>query len=74
MSIYSKVPIGLSRRTFLNRSAGLGAGAALAGLLPSLSARADTPELNMWWWGEQELPGLQGFVDDSVMVDISGCE
>ena len=20
----------------------------------------------MWWWGEQELPGLQGFVDDSV--------
>jgi raffinose/stachyose/melibiose transport system substrate-binding protein len=65
MSTYSKVPIGLSRRTFLNRSAGLGAGAALAGLLPSLSARAAT-ELNMWWWGEQELPGLQGFVNDSV--------
>ena len=20
----------------------------------------------MWWWGEQELPGLQGYVDDSV--------
>jgi ABC-type glycerol-3-phosphate transport system substrate-binding protein len=20
----------------------------------------------MWWWGEQELPGLQAFVDDSV--------
>jgi ABC-type glycerol-3-phosphate transport system substrate-binding protein len=51
---------------FLNRSAGLGAGAALTGLLPALSARADTPELNMWWWGEQELPGLQAFVDDSV--------
>ena len=28
--------------------------------------RADTPTLNMWWWGEQELPGLQGFVDNSV--------
>ena len=20
----------------------------------------------MWWWGEQELPGLQAYVDDSV--------
>ena len=20
----------------------------------------------MWWWGEQELPGLQAFVEDSV--------
>ena len=35
-------------------------------MLPSRAARADTPTLNMWWWGEQELPGLQGFVDDSV--------
>ena len=30
---------------------------ALAGLLPGASARADTPNLDMWWWGEQELPG-----------------
>jgi ABC-type glycerol-3-phosphate transport system substrate-binding protein len=58
--------VGFSRRTLLKGSAGLGAGAALAGLLPALSARADTPTLNMWWWGEQELPGLQAFVDDSV--------
>lgn len=57
---------GFSRRNFLSRSAGLGAGAALGGLLPSLPARADTATLNMWWWGEQELPGLQAFVDDSV--------
>ena len=57
---------GSSRRKFLKGSAGLGAGAALSGLLPSLSARADTPTLDMWWWGEQELPGLQAFVDDSV--------
>src|SRR5215831_21224161 len=57
---------GFSRRSFLERSAGLGAGAALAGLLPSAAAMADAPTLNMWWWGEQELPGLQAFVDDSV--------
>lgn len=29
-------------------------------------AWAQTPALNMWWWGEQELPGLQAYVDDSV--------
>src|SRR5438552_1960532 len=57
---------GFSRRKFLERSASLGAGAALSSLAPSLSAHADTPTLNMWWWGEQELPGLQAFVDDSV--------
>ena len=57
---------GFSRRKFLERSASLGAGAVLSSLAPSLSARADTPTLNMWWWGEQELPGLQAFVDDSV--------
>jgi ABC-type glycerol-3-phosphate transport system substrate-binding protein len=57
---------GISRRRFLNGSAGLGAAAALSGLLPAQSVRADTPTLNMWWWGEQELPGLQAFVNDSV--------
>lgn len=56
----------LSRRKLLRTSAGLGAGAALTGLLPARLARADTPTLDMWWWGEQELPGLQGFVDESV--------
>ena len=58
--------VGLSRRALLEASAGLGAGATLAGLLPGRSARADAPTLDMWWWGEQELPGLQGYVDDSV--------
>jgi raffinose/stachyose/melibiose transport system substrate-binding protein len=57
---------GFSRRKFLQGSAGLGAGAALAGALPARFARAEAPTLNMWWWGEQELPGLQAFVDDSV--------
>ena len=56
---------GFSRRELLKTSAGLGAGAALGGLLPGSSALAAT-ELNMWWWGEQELPGLQGFVDEAA--------
>ena len=54
-----------SRRELLKRSAGAGAGVALGALLPMWRARAAT-ELTMWWWGEQELPGLQAFVDDSV--------
>jgi ABC-type glycerol-3-phosphate transport system substrate-binding protein len=57
---------GFSRRQLLKGSAALGAGAALGGLLPALSAQADATTLNMWWWGEQELPGLQAFLDDSV--------
>jgi len=57
---------GFSRRRFLQGSAGLGAGAAVGGLAPARWARADAPTLNMWWWGEQELPGLQAFVADSV--------
>ena len=56
---------GFSRRELLKTSAGLGAGAALGGLVPSSPAFAAT-ELSMWWWGEQELPGLQGFVDEAV--------
>ena len=56
----------LSRRRFLRSSAALGAGAALGGVLPSTPSRAAGPELRAWWWGEQELPGLQAFVDDSV--------
>lgn len=56
---------GLSRRHMLKTGAALGAGAAFGGL-SSFAARAAGPELNMWWWGEQELPGLQAFVDESV--------
>ena len=55
-----------SRRQVLSSSAGLGAGAALGGMVSGRAARADTPALNMWWWGEQELPGLQAFVDAAV--------
>jgi ABC-type glycerol-3-phosphate transport system substrate-binding protein len=55
---------GFSRRELLKTSAVLGTGAALSSLLPG-AARAAT-ELNMWWWGEQELPGLQAFVDEAA--------
>src|SRR5215468_3004267 len=55
-----------SRRRFMQGSAVLGAGATLGGLAPGRWAQADAPTLNMWWWGEQELPGLQAFVADSV--------
>ena len=57
--------LGFSRRDFLTTSAGLGAGLALGGFGPS-GAHAQGKTLDMWWWGEQELPGLQAFVDSSV--------
>ena len=56
---------GYSRRALLETSAAIG-GAAVLGGMRGRPARADTPTLNMWWWGEQELPGLQAYVDDSV--------
>ncbi len=56
----------LSRRGFLQSAAAVGAGATMGGLLPAMRARAAGPNLTMWWWGEQELPGLQKFVDESV--------
>jgi ABC-type glycerol-3-phosphate transport system substrate-binding protein len=56
---------GLSRRRFLGTSAALGAGAALSGL-PLGLARGQAKELDLWWWGEQELPGLQKFVDQAI--------
>jgi raffinose/stachyose/melibiose transport system substrate-binding protein len=56
---------GLSRRDFIRTSAALGAGAAFNGFLPATVA-AQGKSLDMWWWGEQELPGLQAFVDASI--------
>jgi ABC-type glycerol-3-phosphate transport system substrate-binding protein len=29
---------------------------------------AEEVELILWWWGEQEFPGLQGWVDDTIAV------
>ncbi|HLV37547.1 MAG TPA: substrate-binding domain-containing protein [Spirillospora sp.] len=57
----------LSRRNFLRGSAALGAGLTLGQSLPALArARQQDANLVMWWWGEQELPGLQAWVDDTV--------
>ncbi|WP_421695755.1 ABC transporter substrate-binding protein [Aestuariivirga sp.] len=42
----------------------LAGGSALGGL--SRSASAQVKEMDMWYWGEQELPGLQKYVNDSV--------
>ncbi len=64
--MFGSRPQGISRRDFLRTGATLGAGAALGGLLPPASARAQQTTLDMWWWGEQELPGLQKFVDSSI--------
>jgi raffinose/stachyose/melibiose transport system substrate-binding protein len=56
---------GISRRRMIQASAALGAGALAGSAFPAWRARA-AEELIMWWWGEQELPGLQAFVDDSA--------
>jgi ABC-type glycerol-3-phosphate transport system substrate-binding protein len=55
----------MSRRSMMLVSAALGAGAIAGSAFPAWRARA-AEEINMWWWGEQELPGLQGYVEDSV--------
>lgn len=66
MSKHRITPPSFGRRRFLqNSAAGVGS-AALGSVFGPLAARAQTPELTMWWWGEQELPGLQAFVDESV--------
>ena len=65
----------ISRRNFLKGSAALGASLGLGSTMPALAgshptggslARRQSAELLMWWWGEQELPGLQDFVDQSI--------
>ena len=54
----------LSRRDFVITSAMLAGGTALGGL--SRGASAQAKEMDFWYWGEQELPGLQKYVNDSV--------
>lgn len=54
----------LSRRSFLKSAATLGLGSSLARWMPT-SAQSGK-DLSMWWWGEQELPGLQAYVDQAV--------
>jgi ABC-type glycerol-3-phosphate transport system substrate-binding protein len=54
----------LSRRGFVLTSAMLAGGTALGGL--SRGASAQAKEMDFWYWGEQELTGLQKYVNDSV--------
>jgi ABC-type glycerol-3-phosphate transport system substrate-binding protein len=65
----------ISRRNFLKASAALGAGLGFGNTIPALagsqpfggsSLSRQSAELLMWWWGEQELPGLQDFVNQSI--------
>lgn len=58
----------LSRRSFLKAAGAFGVGAGLAARGMPAFARPllQTTTLTMWWWGEQELPGLQQWVDDTV--------
>lgn len=53
-----------TRRGFMLTSAMLAGGTALGGL--SRAATAQAKDMDMWYWGEQELPGLQKYVNDSV--------
>ena len=53
-----------TRRSLMLSSAMLAGGAALGGL--SKGAAAQVKDMDMWYWGEQELPGLQKYVNDSV--------
>ena len=55
----------VSRRDILRTSLMMSAASAFGGTL-SRGAQAQEKNLDMWWWGEQELPGLQKFLDSSI--------
>src|SRR5262245_61247471 len=57
---------GMNRRDLIRTTAAFAGAAALAGPLLARPAGAEGKTLDMWWWGQQELPGLQAFVDESV--------
>lgn len=58
-------PHALRRRQFLQGTAGLGA-LSLTGGLGARRALAQDATLDMWWWGEQELPGLQAYLEKAI--------
>src|SRR5262249_19813065 len=57
---------GMNRRDLIKTTAAFAGAAALGGPLSARGAGAEAKTLDMWWWGQQELPGLQAFVDESV--------
>ena len=54
-----------SRREMLKSTAGARRRPDTDGAHPGPRAPRRRSRLNMWWWGEQELPGLQGYVDEA---------
>jgi raffinose/stachyose/melibiose transport system substrate-binding protein len=66
----------LSRRKLLQMGAGAMAAAGVAPLLgsPFTAGAARGQELptgqnlDLWWWGEQEAPGLEGWLDESLRL------
>lgn len=67
----------ISRRHMLQMSAGAVAAASLAPLLSRSAMAQEVPtgqSLDFWWWGEQEAPGLQAWLDQSVTLyeEMSG--
>jgi multiple sugar transport system substrate-binding protein len=58
--------LSISRREFLKMA---GTGLAATGLSSLLGACRGRPEtLRMWWWGEQEAAGLEGWVNESIQL------
>jgi ABC-type glycerol-3-phosphate transport system substrate-binding protein len=56
----------MNRRDLIRTTAAFAGAATLGGPLSARRAGAADKTLTMWWWGQQELPGLQAFVDESV--------
>ena len=66
-----------SRRQVLKLSGGALAAASFAPLLSRAAMAQELPTgqtLDFWWWGEQEAPGLEQWVNDSVRLyqEMSG--
>ena len=55
---------GISRRNFLKSATALSLGATLSPVMKPFAQSGI--DLSMWYWGEQELPGLQAYVDQAV--------
>ena len=61
----------ISRRHMLKMSGGAVAAASLAPMLSRAAMAQDVPtgqSLDFWWWGEQEAPGLEGWLNESVKL------
>ncbi|CAN5525950.1 hypothetical protein BH24CHL9_BH24CHL9_05450 [soil metagenome] len=66
-----------SRRQMLQLGGGAMTAAALAPLASRLARAQSLPTdqtLRFWWWGEQEAPGLEGWLNESIALyrDLSG--